>query len=124
MILRMQHILHYEYTQCIQMILSCPHFRADNFVYGQEIMYMCNEGYTRVGPEVRRCGKINQKAAWTGFSPLCVGKLLTRVNYNHHYHQESSTLMMSQRCMVHSNFLGNHMNVWRLVWLHLPPHAY
>ncbi|ELU02404.1 hypothetical protein CAPTEDRAFT_208827 [Capitella teleta] len=46
--------------------------KLDTYIYGQEIMYTCNPGYTRVGPEIRRCGKLNQLAAWTGFQPLCV----------------------------------------------------
>ena len=45
-----------------------------DYLYGDQVIYQCDDGYKMTGPEVRTCVKHRESTGkWTGFNPFCNG---------------------------------------------------
>ena len=46
-----------------------------DYLYGDQVIYQCDDGYTMTGPEIRTCVKHHGSTGkWSGFNPSCTGK--------------------------------------------------
>ena len=51
------------------------------YMYGDQIFYRCDKGYTITGPETRTCIKRNEATGkWNGFDPFCTCEFYNSFN--------------------------------------------
>ena len=56
-----------------------------SYVFGEEVVYRCQEGYMLDGPTARKCESRDGSAAGrlSGFNPLCRGTIVSLVVSSH-----------------------------------------
>ena len=67
------------------MPIEKPHItimnRESEYLYGEQVVYRCADGYEMVGPDVRTCVKREGAVGkWKGFDPFCTSKFYIQLH--------------------------------------------